>query len=156
MNRKYYEANCPGCRVQYQWEKSGFFKFYPAKFYRILFYEENGEFFELLTRTFLGVRGNNGREYVFSDEFGYTIPLSGYSVNCFAQLVTAEDFAKKAREYMEDKSDILPHLNKTFDKWRDNNKKRIEQENQERCAKDAQKKQDTENVNWLNDLLNNR
>lgn len=143
--------------IQYQWSTSGFFKSYPAKYYKIMLYEENGNFYELLTGQFLGTKGNNGyKQYVFSEEFGYSVPLSGYSVRQYAHIVTAEDFARQAREYMEEKSKIVPYINKRFDKWRIDNQKRMEQERLKRRDEEKKKLEDSQNTDWLSNILNKR
>ena len=154
MDRKFYIYERH--QIQYQWVSSGFFRYYPAKYYKIMLYEENGNFYELLTGQFLGKRReNNGIQYVFSDEFGYSVPLSGYS-DYPAHIVTAEDFARQAREYMAEKSRIIPHINKRFKEWRSVNKKRIEQERAKCRDEEKKEAEDLQNTDWLSNLLDNR
>ena len=74
--------------------------------------------------------------------------------------VSAGFFADKAKEYMSEKSLIMPYLKKRFDDWRKKyqsilafnaaSKKRL----QERIAED--KKKDAEGEKWLDQMLNNR
>lgn len=160
MGRKYYEDFSRYSRydgdIQYQWARNGFFKNTPAKWYRMLFYEEEGRFYELLTGTYLGIRKNLDHEYVYSDEFGYCISLSGYSVSQYANEVTSEKFAGLAKMYMQDKEQILPHLNRRFDEWRSENQKRIAEEIEKQRKQEEKNRTDKENVNWLDDLLSGR
>lgn len=155
MDRKFYISEQQP--IQYQSSASGFLINHPAKFYKIMLYEESGNFYELLTGQFLGTRANNGDyQYVFSDEFGYSVPLSGYSFYRYAHIVTAEEFARQAREYMEEKKKIIPYLNNRFKKWRIDNQKRIEQERKKRYAEEMKKIEDSQNINWLSDILDKR
>lgn len=143
--------------IQYQWSTSGFFRSYPAKFYSIMLYEESGKFYELLTGQFLGSCKYDGNtKYVFSEEFGYSVPLSGYSVRRYAHVITAEEFAQKARIYMEDKGQILPHISKRFEQWRADYKKRMAEERSKQLAEEQKKRQDAQNVDWLSNMLNKR
>ncbi len=155
MDRKFYM--CKNMAVQYQWSTSGFFKSYPDKWYEIMLYEEDGKFYELLTGQFLGIRTSNGSyQYVFSDEFGYSVPLSGYSARRYASHVTAEEFARSAREYMDEKSKILPYINKRLEKWRIDNQKKIEQERLKRREEEKRKIEDSQNTDWLSNILDKR
>lgn len=156
MDRKFYMFEQQP--MKYQAETSGFFrKYHSAKWYKIMLYEENGNFYELLTGQFLGTKGSDGyREFVFSDEFGYSIPLSGYSFRQYAHSVTAEDFARQAREYMEEKSRIVPLINKRLGEWRITNKKRIEQEREKRCNEEKKEAEDLQNTDWLSNILDSR
>lgn len=145
MDRKYYQAY--NTEICYQEPRNGLFNSYPGKHYKILFYEENGKFFEFLTGVLIGLRYiEDGSQFVYSDEFGRVFDLNGYYP---PSEMSAEEFANKARRYMVDKNDIIPHLNKLFDKWRDNQIKNSDSQKSKSCTK-------TEAENWLDNLLSNR
>ena len=92
MSRKFY-MNARSS-IQYQWGRKGLFSSTPSKCYQMMFYEENGKFFELLTGRFLGTRKYLGNTpYVVSNEFGFSIPLGGYSYYQHAHEVTIDAFA---------------------------------------------------------------
>ena len=155
MDRKFYVYSQQ--KIQYQWKKNGLFKSYPDKWYTILLYEENGNYYELLTGQFLGTKESYGYyQYVFSDEFGYSVPLSGSSEYLYAHIVEPADFARLAREYMEEKNKIIPYINKRFEQWRNENKKRIEQERANRRNEEKKKAEDLQNTDWLSNLLDKR
>ena len=155
MDRKFYIFEQQ--TIQYQWSTSGFFRSSPAKWYKIMLYEESGNYYELLTGQFLGTKKSDGyNQYVFSNEFGYSVPLSGCSIRRYAHSVTAQDFARQAREYMEEKNKIIPHINRRFEEWRIANKKRIEQERAKRCSEEKKKAEDLQNTDWLSNLLDKR
>jgi len=155
MDRKFYIYDSHA--IQYQWGRSGLFRSSPNKYYFIMIYEQNGAFFELLTGQFLGIRKNYGSmEYIFSDEFGYSIPLSGWSVQRYAHVITPESFANQARKYMEEKNLIIPYIHNRFKQWRSDYQKLIEQERQKQYAEAQRNREDVQNINWLSDMLNKR
>ncbi|MBR2640093.1 MAG: hypothetical protein IKL18_09205 [Oscillospiraceae bacterium] len=149
MDRKYYISNTKVC-----YQSAGWFS--TAKFYTILFYEEDGKFFELITGKFLGIRKNDVYDKVYSDEFGYTFQLSGWSAGDYIHCISAEKFAGEAREYMQDKNKIIPHINEQFEQWRKEHQKKLEEERKKLSAEEIKKAQDKDNINWLNNVLNNR
>ena len=154
MERKYYKDRRA---IQYQKSYQGFFVTTPAKYYHVLFYEEGGKFFELLTGRFLGVRKQLGQyDYVFSEDLGYAIPLSGYSIERYAAYITAEEFAALAKTYMADKDKILRPLNNRFEQWRADYRHRLEKEQAQRAAEAQKKRDDQQNVDWLSQLLDGR
>lgn len=154
MERKYYRNREA---IVYQKQHKGVFVTTPAKYYYMLFYEENGEFFELLTGQFLGIRKKYGQYfYIFSEEFGYTIPLSGYSLGRHAEHITAEEFAARARVYMEKKSNILPAIHQHFYAWRLKYKEYKEKKQAEYIAEKNQQREDQQNLDWLSQLLDSR
>ena len=119
MDRKFYVYSQQ--KIQYQWKKNGLFKSYPYKWYTIMLYEENGNYYELLTGQFLGTKESYGYyQYVFSDEFGYSVPLSGGSIYLYAHSVTPEDFEgfdpaavypeDFVGEYLSERADDLGNL----------------------------------------------
>lgn len=97
MSRKFYKN--VHSSIQYQWGRKGLFSSTPSKRYQMMFYEENGKYFELLTGRCLGTRKYLGSTpYVFSNEFGFSIPLDGYSCYQHAQEVTIDAFASDAKK----------------------------------------------------------
>lgn len=144
MSRKFYKN--VHSSIQYQWGRKGLFSSTPSKRYQMMFYEENGKFFELLTGRCLGTRKYLGNTpYVFSNEFGFSIPLDGYSYYQCAQEVTIDAFASDAKRYMRDKEQIIPYLNEQFEKWKTAYKKT--------CEENKLKKA---NADWLTTLLDSR
>ena len=93
---------------------------------------------------------------MFSNEFGYSVPLSGSSEYLYAHIVAPADFARLAREYMEEKNKIIPYINKRFEQWRNENKKRIEKERAQRRNEEKKKAEDLQNTDWLSNLLDKR
>lgn len=157
MDRKFYKFTQDS--IQYQHMSSGFFKSYPAKFYNIMIYEEDGKFYELLTGQILGIcknYKNSDNKYIFSEEFGYSIPLSGYSINRYAHMISPEEFAKQARIYMEEKDKIIPYINKKFNQWRNTYKEELKKEALKNHAEEQKKIDDKQNIDWLTNLLNKR
>lgn len=155
MERKYYRDG--RYYIHYQQGHCGFFTSIPDKYCYFLFYEEDGKFYELLTGKCLGVKKSDGNTpYVFSNEFGYSIPLSGYSYRRYAHEVTAETFASEARQYMNDRNQIIPFIHDKLDEWKYAYKKRLEKEKKERVAEERKKIEDKNNVDWLSELLYGR
>lgn len=148
MERNYYRDMRDS--IHYQQGRYGLFTSRPHKWCNLLLYEEDGKFYELLTGKYLGVEKPDGNtRYIFSNEFGYSIPLSGYSYRRYAYKITAEEFAAEARQYMHDRNQIVPFIQEKFDEWRYAYKKRLE-------AEEKKKIEDKNNVDWLSDLLDGR
>lgn len=145
MDRKYYIY-----RVNPITYNRGLFS--PTGEYMMLMYLENDKFYELLTGQYLGTYKDGD---IFSDEFGW-IRHYDVSHNQNYTLVTAEEFARKARTYMAEKSKIIPHINDRFEMWRSANKKRIKQEKAKLYAEEKKKAEDLQNVDWLSNLLDKR
>lgn len=157
MERKYYKDRYV---IQYTKPYQGFFHAHNGKYFSVLFYEEDGKFYELLTGKCLGTRSGDAQKedvYIYSEEFGYSILLRGYYNDTDEAIqLTSEEFAAEAKICMNDKKLIMPHLNKRFDKWRTRQKNRLEKEQAKRAAEKQKQKENQQNVAWLNDLLNHR
>ena len=145
MGRKYYRAY--NTTICYQKPHTDRFLHYPGKYYTMLFYEENGKFYEFLTGTFLGeLKIEPWSRYIVSDEPGRLLDSSGYYPPIE---MSAEAFANEARIYMEDKNEIIPYVNALFNKWQKEHEKKVEDEKiKNHSEKEAE--------SWLDDFLNNR
>ena len=146
MERTYYIRGYSRS-IEYQPAHSGFFKDTPAKFIGIMFYCEEGKFYEFFTGHCLGTEGG---EYILSEEFGPRIRLFGDSWS--ARRITPEEFATEVKKYMPDKEKICVAMEKEFDKWRQIRKQELQRAREE----ERKQQQAAADANWLESMLDSR
>lgn len=125
----------------------------------LYFYEQDGKFYEFFTGRFLGVRSAvdaPGYEYVGFEEFGYKIPLTGYSEKSCASRVTGSEFADEVRPFMPYRAKIKRGLTALLNGWREERAKELRLQAAQDEAEVQRKKRSEQNVRWLEDMLNNR
>lgn len=151
MEREYYSW-----RTRIEYRRAGWFAQAKA-LDNIYFYQENGTFYEFFTGSILGTAQKNGMyDYVFSDNYGYAIPLSGYSAYRYARKLSAAEFAEQVKPHLEYRDEVSKAIYSLFADWRKKYDGVRKEEEAKRRAADAKARTDKSNEQWLEDMLNNR
>ena len=149
MSRTYYEG---GFNIIYD-GGTGWFTVRDTKYYAGLLYEENGKFYEFMTGECLGEENIKSSANLFvrvhSDEYGDII-------NAAIHKRTAEDFARKAKEYMPYKGKIVRLVREELAKRRKAYAKELEEQKRKAAEQAARAKEDKENAAWLEQQFKNR
>lgn len=136
--------------------------FFPRVLQYIYFYEQDGVFYEFFTGQALGIRapyktyGGNEYDRIYSDEFGYTIALNGWSGILYAKKIPSTVFANEVKPFMPYRAKAEKLLKEQFQIWRKRQARELKEQAARAQAEARQQVQTEQNQRWLEDILNNR